>query len=94
MCELDEQHKLKLLPGLKLKDLNPNHFEEKKNGFSSCLVKPQCRCSHKVFCQPAEAPPKGTHNSVVSRSSVSMVLSDDISSNQNCAERLLSTESL
>ncbi|XP_042146368.1 uncharacterized protein LOC121835887 [Ixodes scapularis] len=28
MCELDEQHKLKLLPGLKLKDLNPNHFEK------------------------------------------------------------------
>ncbi|KAG0438645.1 hypothetical protein HPB47_016930, partial [Ixodes persulcatus] len=49
MCELDEQHKLKLLPGLKLKDLNPNHFEEKKNGFSSCLVKPQRQCSHKMI---------------------------------------------
>ncbi|XP_040079617.1 uncharacterized protein LOC120851119 [Ixodes scapularis] len=28
MCVLDKKHKLKLLPNLKLKDENPNHFEK------------------------------------------------------------------
>lgn len=58
MCELDEKHKLKLLPGLKLKDLNPNHFEKRNVASAVSLLNHSVGAAIRCLVSLQELPQK------------------------------------
>ncbi|KAH7959930.1 hypothetical protein HPB49_015134 [Dermacentor silvarum] len=59
-CEIDAGHKLKLLPHLRLRDLDPNHYEKMNVASAPC----HCR-SLTIPCAERSPTQRSTHNSVL-----------------------------
>ncbi|KAH6938832.1 hypothetical protein HPB50_013317 [Hyalomma asiaticum] len=55
-CEIDAGHKLKLLPHLRLRDLDPNHFEKMNVASAHALLRHATAAALRYLVQKCQLP--------------------------------------